>query len=73
MELAADELALRVSGRRGYDEISAAIALIEGIEAVAKLEGRTSLSFTELIRTQNLRAIANLSPIGVPNTVRQES
>jgi hypothetical protein len=72
MELEADELALRVSQRRGYDETLAAFALIEGIEAVAKLEGRTSLSFIELVRTQNLRVIANLSPIGVPNTVRQE-
>jgi hypothetical protein len=72
IELEADERALQVAQRRGYDETSAAKALIEGIEAVAKLEGRTSLSFTELVRTQNLRAIANLSPIAVPNTVRQE-
>ncbi len=73
MELEADEQALRVSLRRGYEEANAAIALIEGIEAVATLEGRTSLSFTELVRTQNLRAIANLSSIGVPGSVRQES
>ena len=71
-ELEADELALRVSQRRGYDLHAAAIALIEGIEAIAKLEGRTSLSFVELVRTQNLRAMAELSPVGVPSSVRQE-
>jgi hypothetical protein len=71
-ELEADELALKVSLRRGYERPSAAMALIEAIEAIAKLEGRTSLSFVELVRTQNLRAIAELSPIGVPSSVRQE-
>ncbi|MGB3531944.1 MAG: DUF3318 domain-containing protein [Microcoleaceae cyanobacterium] len=71
-ELEADELALGVSQRRGYDPSVAAIALIEAIEAIAKLEGRTSLSFVELVRTQNLKVIANISPIGVPNTVRHE-
>ena len=66
-QLAADEAAIRVALRRGYNETEAATHLLEGIEAVAKIEGRPSLDFTELLRAQNLRAIAGLSPLGVPN------
>lgn len=72
LHLEADELAIRVAGRRGYSEAEAASHLLSAIEAVAEMEGRTSLSFMELIRSQNLRAIANLSPVGIPETVRQE-
>lgn len=72
LELNADEAAIRVAGRRGYSETEAAQHLLSAIEAVAKLEGRLSLSFTELIRCQNLRAITGLSPVGVPDTFRHE-
>ena len=72
-ELDADAAAIKVATRRGYTESEAAQHLLAGIEAVAQVEGRTSLNFTELIRCQNLRAITGLSPLGVPDTVRQEN
>ena len=71
-ELNADEAAIRVAQRRGYTETEAAEQLLSAIETVAQLEGRPSLNFTELIRSQNLRAIAGLSPVGVPNTVNKD-
>jgi GNAT superfamily N-acetyltransferase len=69
-ELDADEAALRVAQRRGYEEPEAARHLLSAIEAVAQIEGR-SLNFIELLRSQNLRAIAGLSPVGVPDRARQ--
>ena len=69
-ELNADEAAIRVAQRRGYTETEAAQQLLSAIETVAQLEGRPSLNFTELIRSQNLRAIAGLSPVGVPNALK---
>lgn len=71
-ELAADEAAIRVAQRRGYNEPEAARHLLSAIEAVADLEGRTSLNFLELLRCQNLRAIAGVSPVGVPERLRQD-
>ncbi len=71
-ELAADEAAVHVAERRGYSETEAAHYLISAIETVAKLEGRLSLSFTELIRCQNLRTIAGTSPVGVPDGIRMK-
>ena len=71
-QLEADEAAIKVALRRGYTEGKAASHLLEAIEAVAPLEGRSGLDFTELIRAQNLKAIANLSFVGVPEKVRQE-
>jgi len=68
--LTADEAAIQTAQRRGYTAPQAADHLLAGIEAAANLEGRTSLNFTELIRSQNLRAIANRSPVGVPDRVR---
>ncbi len=68
-ELLADTEALLVAQRRGYTEPEAARYLMEAIEAVAKIEGSTTLSFTELIRCQNLRAIAGISPQGIPNNL----
>ena len=70
--LEADAAALTVGQRRGYTETEAAQHLLSGIEAIAKIEGRSSLDFTELIRCQNLRAIAGLSPVGVPEQVKRE-
>ncbi len=71
-ELDADETAIKVATRRGYTETEAAEHLLAGIEAVAKIEGRSGLNFTELLRSQNLRAIAGLSSVGIPDTVKQE-
>lgn len=65
-EIAADEAAIRVAQRRGYTETEAASHLLRSIEAAATIEGRPSLNFTELVRSQNLRAIAGISPLGIP-------
>lgn len=70
-EIEADEAGIKVACRRGYEQAEAAQALLESIEAVAKIEGRMSLNFTELLRSQNLRAMANLSPVGIPAQVKQ--
>ncbi|NJL85288.1 MAG: DUF3318 domain-containing protein [Leptolyngbyaceae cyanobacterium SM1_1_3] len=70
-EIEADEAAIAVAQRRGYSQLEAARHLAEAIEATARIEGRPSLSFSELLRLQNLKAIAGLSPTGVPNSVRQ--
>jgi hypothetical protein len=67
-ELNADAAAIRIAQRRGYSESEAAQHLLSAIEAVAKIEGRSGLNFTELIRCQNLRAIAGLSPVGMPES-----
>lgn len=71
-ELNADTAAMRVAQRRGYSQTEAAEHLLSAIEAVAKIEGRSSLDFTELIRCQNLRAIAGLSNVGLPKTESRE-
>jgi hypothetical protein len=71
-ELDADEAAIKVATRRGYTETEAARHLLAGIESVAEIEGRLSLNFQELIRSQNLKAIAGVSPVGVPEKVKQE-
>lgn len=71
-QLDADAGAIKVATRRGYTETEAAKHLLAGIESVAQIEGRSGLNFTELIRSQNLRAIAGLSPVGVPGTIKQE-
>jgi Protein of unknown function (DUF3318) len=66
LQIEADHEALRVAQRRGYNEVAAAKSLLEAIQAVAKLERRSSMEFTELLRCQNLRAIAGLSSVNVP-------
>lgn len=66
-QLNADNSAIKVAQRRGYTQTEAAGHLLSTIEAVAKIEGRSSLDFIALIRCQNLRAIAGLSPVGVPD------
>ncbi len=71
-QLNADEAAIRVAQRRGYSQTEAAQHLLSAIEAVAQIEGRPSLNFTELIRCQNLRAIAGLSPVGIPEKIKKE-
>ncbi|MBG1270964.1 DUF3318 domain-containing protein [Nostoc sp. WHI] len=70
-ELNADLAAIRIAQRRGYSEAQAAQHLLFAIEEVAKIERRSSLNFTELIRCQNLRAIAGLSPVGIPENYKK--
>lgn len=69
-ELEADEAAVQVALRRGYSEVEAAQNLLSAIEAIARIEDRPS-NFNELVRSQNLRAIAGMSPVGVPQSLRQ--
>ncbi|HBE20159.1 MAG TPA: hypothetical protein DEG17_25890 [Cyanobacteria bacterium UBA11149] len=71
-QLDADTAAIKVAQRRGYSDVEAAQHLLGAIESVSQIEGRLSLSFTELIRSQNLRVIAGISPIGVPDSLKQE-
>jgi hypothetical protein len=71
LELEADEMAIKTAIRRGYSDTESAQHLLAAIAAVAQLEAR-SLSFIDLLRCQNLRAIGGLSPVGVPPGVRQE-
>ncbi len=71
-ELEADEAAIVIAQRRGYNETEAAAHLLKAIESIAKVEERLSLNFTELIRCQNLRAIANISPVGIPEHLKKE-
>ena len=63
-----DNEAIAVAQKRGYTEVEAAKALLEAIPAAARLVGRSTPEFTELIRCQNLRAIAGLSKTTVPET-----
>ncbi len=69
-DIDADEEAIKVALRRGYTEADAAKQLLNGIESVANLEGRSVLNFTELIRFQHLKSLANLSPVGIPDSVK---
>ncbi|MGA1409219.1 MAG: DUF3318 domain-containing protein [Prochlorotrichaceae cyanobacterium] len=66
-ELEADEAGIRIATRRGYTEMEAAKNLYTGIERLAQLEGRGQLDFAQLMRCQNLKTIAGLSRIGVPD------
>lgn len=68
MEVAADDKAVQVAQRRGYDQADAAAALIKAIEAVPPLEGRRVLTVNELIRCQNLRTQTGLSEAPVPES-----
>lgn len=58
-DIEADAQAIKVAVRRGYDQQQAVQALLTAIESVARLENRSSLSFTELLRAQNLRVQLN--------------
>lgn len=66
-ELNADIAAIRIAQRRGYSETEAAEHLLTAIEAVGKIEGRSGLNFSELIRCQNLKTVAGLSTVGIPD------
>ncbi|MBR8831356.1 MAG: hypothetical protein N5P05_002085 [Chroococcopsis gigantea SAG 12.99] len=71
-EIEADEVAIKVAGRRGYSETEAARQLLKALETSGEIEGGRSLSFSELVRCQNLKKLANLSAVGVPDRVREE-
>ncbi|MGD1872620.1 MAG: DUF3318 domain-containing protein [Mastigocoleus sp.] len=64
-QINADTAAIRIATRRGYSQVEAAEYLLSAIETIAKLEKQSNLDFINLIRTQNLRAIAGLSPIKI--------
>jgi hypothetical protein len=67
IQVEADNEAISVAQKRGYGEAEAAKALLEAIPAAAKLSGRSNPEFTELIRCQNLKAIAGLSKTPIPD------
>jgi hypothetical protein len=71
IEVAADDKAVQVAQRRGYEQADAATALIRAIEAVPRLEGRRVLNVNELIRCQNLRVQAGMSEFPVPDSYLQ--
>jgi hypothetical protein len=64
-EVEADASAIKVAVRRGYDQAEAAHYLLTALEKAAQLENRASLSFTELLRCQNLRLLKNSQRSGV--------
>ncbi len=66
VQLEADSEAIRIAQRRGYTDTIAARSLLEGIQAVAKLEGRQVPEFRELVRCQNLRVLGGISQVAVP-------
>jgi hypothetical protein len=66
IQVLADNEAIAVAQKRGYREDEAARALLEAIPAAAKLSGRDKPEFAELIRCQNLKAIAGLSKTTIP-------
>lgn len=68
IQVQADNEAIEVAQKRNYREFEAAKALLDAIPAAAKLAGRNIPEFTELIRCQNLRAIAGLSKTTIPET-----
>ncbi|MGB3308922.1 MAG: DUF3318 domain-containing protein [Nodosilinea sp.] len=67
-DIAADDKAVQVAQRRGYEQAKAAAALIRAIEAVPPLEGRQVLTVNELIRCQNLRVQTGRSEFPVPES-----
>lgn len=71
IEIAADDKAVQVAQRRGYNQADAAHALISAIEAVPAIEGRRVLTVNELIRCQNLRMQAGGAEFPVPDSYLQ--
>ena len=66
IEVNADTEAIDIAQRRNYSEQDAAIALLEAIPAIAKLENRYKPSFTELLRCQNLRILTGQATVKMP-------
>ena len=69
VQVQADNEAIEIAQKRNYSQVEAARALLEAIPAIARLMGRSTPEFTELIRCQNLRAIAGLSKTTIPDTI----
>ncbi len=61
LAVAADQKALQIAMRRDYTEVKAAEELYRAIVQVAEIENKRGLSFTELLRCQNLKAIAGIA------------
>lgn len=61
IELAADERAVQVAQWRGYTEAEAVQALLSAIEAVPRIEGKSSSEVTDLVRCRNLQKLAKLT------------
>ncbi|MGB0563354.1 MAG: DUF3318 domain-containing protein [Spirulinaceae cyanobacterium] len=59
-EVDADNQAIQIAQRRGYAFNEAVTGLLTAIQTVAQLEGRTSLSYVEVLRCQSLKAQRNL-------------
>jgi len=53
----ADHSALKVAVRRGYEYLQAVQYLLSAIESIARLENRSSLSYGDLMRCQNLKVM----------------
>jgi hypothetical protein len=68
VQVDADNEAIAVAQKRGYREDEAARTLLNAIPAAARLSGRDKPEFTELIRCQNLKAIAGLSKTTIPES-----
>ncbi len=58
LDIDADQEAVRVAQRRGYQQAEAIRHLLEALEKIPELEGRSGLNFSELLRLQNLRSLA---------------
>ena len=69
VQVQADNEAIEIAQKRNYSQVEAARALLEAIPAIARLMGRSTPEFTELIRCQNLRAIAGLSKTTISDTI----
>ncbi len=67
VQIESDSEAIRIAQRRGYTDVVAARSLLEGIQSVARLEGRQVPEFRELVRCQNLRVMAGISQVTVPS------
>lgn len=68
--LNADEAAIRIAQRRGYSERDAARHLLEAIEAVPRIEGRGGMNYSELLRTQSLKAMIGTTNAPPPARMR---
>jgi predicted Zn-dependent protease len=69
-EIEADAQAIKVAVRRGYEQKEAIQALLTAIENASRIENRTTLSFNELLRCQNLRLMLNSQATPDPSLSR---
>ncbi len=69
VQVQADNEAIEIAQKRNYSQVEAARALLEAIPGIARLMGRNTPEFIELIRCQNLKAIAGLSKTTIPDKI----